>query len=591
MTNAVANTANAFTKSNMKNFIYRVKPVTWAVMGLLLLLLSSPQSFAAKASRLEEVLVSARKKTESLQDMPISLTVFTQERLRLEGVSGVADIASRVPGLTIEPFPNNGTTLRIYIRCIGLGDVQITQDSPVAIYLDGVYIARSSATAVGVAELQRLEILRGPQGTLYGRNTTNRQTRRPSSEAIAFDQVFSLGNRALLRSKSSLNLPLTDTLAIKLAYLFESRDGFIENTGPGGDFGDRELQAWRLDLVWDVSEQFRLDYSYDHGSLESYNYMFQAINPPAVRGDKGQADAIKFSAQSHSKYGSRRFKEMATTAPLEAPTSYIDGPAANNANGGPTPLVKPTVSQPQSSHEFQFNGRAESLNLEYLLGAYYFEESGVEDNSPLHLQLRAPIDAFSPIHIVNFVSQKYDVENQAAALFGQLSWTPSILDDKLRLTLGARHSRNWRYALKNQRDETYFEIPAGFDNTRVFSPATLSELPILGPLLTPILYQAGLPGDRRFDNVAGKRRFKDSSFSGQFEYQFSDDMLFYGKVVEAYKSGGFNTRDPQLNGQQGEASDGIDYGVGFAEGFGSEKAKTAELGMKSEWLNGRLRVC
>jgi iron complex outermembrane receptor protein len=116
----------------------------------------------------------------------------------------------------------------------------------------------------------------------------------------------------------------------------------------------------------------------------------------------------------------------------------------------------------------------------------------------------SPMDAFSSIHLVNFVSQKYEVENQAAALFGQLSWTPPILDDKLCLTLGARHSRDWSYALKNQRDETYFEIPMGFDNTRVFSPATLSELPILGLLLTPILYQAGLPCDRRFDNVTGK---------------------------------------------------------------------------------------
>ncbi|MFT5888151.1 MAG: iron complex outermembrane receptor protein [Zhongshania sp.] len=183
MTNAVANTANAFTKSNLKHFIRRVKPVTWAVMGLLWV--SSLHSFAAKASGLEEVLVSARKKTESLQDTPTSLTVFTQESLRHEGVSWVTDIASRVSGLTIEPFPNNGTTLCIYIRGIGLGDVQITQDSPVAIYLDGVYIARSSATAMDVAELQRVEILRGPQGALYGRNTTGSaihlQTRRPST--------------------------------------------------------------------------------------------------------------------------------------------------------------------------------------------------------------------------------------------------------------------------------------------------------------------------------------------------------------------------------------------------------------------------
>ncbi|POP51083.1 TonB-dependent receptor [Zhongshania marina] len=598
---------------------------------------------AAEQSRLEEVLVSARKKTESLQDTPISLTVFNEERLTVEGISGLKDIASKVPGLTIEPFPINGGSLRIYIRGIGIGDIQVTQDTPVTLYLDGVYIARSSGTSMDVAELARIEILRGPQGTLYGRNTTggaiNLITRRPNPDAVEFTQVLSAGNRALLRSKTSVNLPIADSLAVKFAYLSENRDGFVENTGPGGDFGDRDIKGMRFDLGWDISEQMRLDYSYDRSELEFYNYMFQAVTPPDPDGNKGQSNAIKNSAQARSRFASTMLSSMATSSPLEASNSdveghaiifdaatelgdfkYIgsyrelkdaaytdlggglgasdyrldtnryDGLAADFANGGPTPLVRPEIRQHQSSHELQFSSAFDDLGIEYIVGAYYFEESAVEDNSPFHLQLRAPVDGFEGAHIVNLLSQKYQVENQALAVFGQLTWTPDILNKALHISLGARHSRDHRYALKNQRDEVFIEYSPLGALPLVLPLAEAVQNPVLGPILSPVLAQAGLPGDRRFDNVTGERRFKDDSYSVLVEYELSEAINVYGKLVEAYKSGGFNTRDPQLDGSQGAASDGIDYGVGFADGFGEEKALSAELGIKSEWLNGRLRV-
>jgi iron complex outermembrane recepter protein len=620
-------------------------PLRFAVMGAVIagLAINANTVFAADAKRLEEVLVSARKKTESLQDTPISLTVFSEERLAVEGISGLKDIASKVPGLTIEPFPINGGSLRIYIRGIGIGDIQVTQDTPVALYIDGAYIARSSGTSMDVAELARIEILRGPQGTLYGRNTTggaiNLITRRPNTDALEFSQILSIGDRALFRSKTSLNLPVTDTLALKFAYLAESRDGFVDNTGPGGDFGDRDIQGARFDLGWDISDRIRLDYSYDRSELEFYNYMFQAVTPPDPNGNKGQSNAIKQSAQARSRFSNRRLSSMATTSPLEASNSDVEGhllvlsadtdigefkyigsyrelkdasytdlggglgsteyrldtnvysgPAAQMATGGDITLVRPEIRQHQSSHELQFSDAVEDWGIEYILGAYYFEESAVEDNSPFHLQLTAPIDGFEDAHIVNLLSQKYNVENQALAAFGQITWTPKILDESLHFTVGARHSRDRRYALKNQRDEVFIEYSPVSGVPLVLPLAELAQNPVLGPVLGPLFVEAGLPGDRRFDNVSGSRRFKDDSFSFLTEFEFSDDINVYGKVVEAYKSGGFNTRDPQLDGNQGAASDGIDYGVGFADGFGEEKARTVEVGIKSEWLNGRIRV-
>lgn len=621
-----------------------------------------PSLVLAQASRnaapiaLEEVIVTAQKKVESLQDTPISLTAFGAGRLETDGINNLSDIGSKVPSLTIEPFPINNATLRIFIRGIGISDTQVTQDPPVGIYVDGVYVARATGTALDVAELERIEILRGPQGTLYGRNTTggavNMITKRPSTEAFEFKQKFVVGNRDLFTSKTSLNLPITDTLAAKLSYLTTSQDGFIKNTGviqdtssPGfvaGDsednFGDRDVQGYRVDLRWDAADWLTVDYAYDFSDMGYVNYIYQPITPPCG-GDpstcnKGQSDAIKQSATDNARYSDRRFDKMASASPMQESKTEIEGhsltfaadfdtwqlkyiaayrtlddrsyadlsggtgdpdyrldsneycgPAAQAAVGGCTPLVVPVITQDQMSHELQFTGDFADGRVEYIVGAYYFEEDAQEDNSPLHHQLSSPIDGDSSgnTRIVNLLSQKYDVENESTALFGQFTWTPAILEDRLHLTAGYRHSEDSRFARKNQQDFVYIEnplLPGG---------ALEASNPLLAAFLGPI---AGLPSsaDREFVNVEGDKDFSDDSFTFTVEFDLTDDINIYAKSVEAYKSGGFNTRDPQRDGSQGAASDGVDYGFGFAEGFESEKVQSYELGIKSELMDRRLRV-
>lgn len=604
---------------------------------------------------LEEVIVTAQKKAESLQDTPISLTAFGQEDLETKGINNLNDIGSKVPSLTIEPFPINQGTLRIFIRGIGIADVQVTQDPPVGIYVDGVYIARSTGTALDVADLERIEILRGPQGTLYGRNTTggaiNMVTRRPNTDALEFSQKFTVGNRNLFSSKTALNVPITDTFAAKLAYLTTENDGFVENTGPGGDFGDREVQGYRVDLRWDASETLTVDYAYDNSSFEYYNSMYQAITP-AVQ-NKGQAEPIKDTAVANAKFSSTRFDEMASGPPFEESntdieghaiivtkdfdqfqlkyigayrelydaayadlgggigsldyrldSNYYDGTAAASATGGPTPLTVPQITQEQFSHELQFTGYALEERLEYIVGLYYFEEEAEENNYPQHLQLTSPIDTdliplLGPIllgagdvRISNLLAQKYNILNESYAAFGQATWTPEFTEDRLHLTMGVRYSNDYREALKNQIDETYITV----ENLGMVIDA---ENPLL-QLLSPALASAGfmLPGDRRFDNIFAEKEFDDISFSFVAEYDLTDDINVYGKAVEAYKSGGFNTRDPQ-RGATGDpatddsdeaAADGVVYGFGFVDGFEEEKVTSYELGLKGEFMNRRLRV-
>ncbi len=587
-------------------------------------ILAAPMVQAAEsgAYALEEVVVTAQKKAESLQDAPISLTAFGQQELETKGINSLSDIGANVPSMSIQPFPINNATLRIFIRGIGISDAQITQDPPVGVYMDGVYIARSTGTALDVADLERIEILRGPQGTLYGRNTTggavNLVTRKPSTEALEFEQKFTVGDRSLFTSKTSANIPVTDTLAAKLAFMTTQQDGFIENTGPGGDYGDREVQGYRLDVRWDVNETMTLDYAYDRSELDYYNTSYQAVTRPL--GDKGQAEPIKEHASEQTVYSSRRLDKMATGKPLEESNTEITGHALTftagfdggefkyiaayrelsdasyaDIGGGAgstefrldthrykgqatndewTPLVKPLVTQRQRSHELQVSGDAWGSRLEYLVGAYYFKERAIEDNSPLHHQLSA--DARIPgvpfrVHVVNLLSQHYEIENEAMAFFGQATWTPNTLEDRLHLTFGARHSRDKRSAIKNQTD------------------LNIAELYGLALDLPWGTIDQSDPG-RQFDDVEASKKFDDNSFSFVAEYDLTDSINLYGKVNEAYKSGGFNTRDPQRDGNQGPASDGIDYGFGFVDGFDEEKVRSMELGIKSELMDRRLRI-
>lgn len=605
---------------------------------------------APSSPRLEEIIVTAERRTASLQDTPISIAALSAQDLERAGIAGLDDIGANVPSLQIEPFPSNNATLRLYIRGIGLIDVQITQDPAVGIYLDGVYIARSTGTALEIADLERIEVLRGPQGTLYGRNTTggavNLITRRPSTDALSFEQTLSVGNRALLKSRSTMNLPLSDTLAAKLAVLGQHQNGFVENTGPGGDFGDGEQLGLRLDLRWNSGDWPLLDYSVDFSDSTQFNYMYQSILTP--ESDKGPTEQIKREAQAESVYSHQRLDRLASGAPFEPSTTRIlghaltlsgawtgmdwkyigayrelddgtytdlgggagstryrldthiyDGPAALVAYGGPTPLSIDYVRHRQLSHEFQLSGQL-LPSLDFITGLFWMQESGVNDWTPMHHQFSAAFnpsataDPFGPVfsatapRLVNFTTNYYSIENEAMAAFGQLSWIPPILAQRLKLTLGYRHSRDKRYALKTRITENYVEYQQ--EGQGLAFPISSPTNPPDSPITDLAFGSVSLLNNERFENVTGRRSDSDNSFSLVATYALNDASNVYGKYVEAYKSGGFNIRDPQIDGEDRPAVDGQVYGYGFRQGFAPEFVTSMELGLKSEWLERRLRV-
>ncbi|TJY55567.1 TonB-dependent receptor [Sinimarinibacterium sp. CAU 1509] len=587
-----------------------------------------------RSAALEEIIVTAERRVASLQDTPISIEAFSAEKIEQIGIQGVQDLGVSVPSMTIEPFPTHNATLRIFIRGVGINDAQLTQDPAVGVYVDGVYIARSVGLAMDIADLERIEVLRGPQGTLYGRNTTggavNLITRRPSVDGFAMTHKLTLGNRNYWLGRSSINVPVGDTLAFKLALLGSTRDGYVDNTGEGGNFGDRKETGLRFDARWLATERLTADYAYDRSRSEYYNYMFQAVLPP--NSDKGDAELFKPYAQANTIYSHRRLDALASGAPMEASGTTIhghaltltldlepfelkyigafrelddkqyadlaggtgspdyrldsnayDGPAATVANGGPTPLVIPTVTQQQWSHELQLSGHLFDEQLDYVMGAYLFSEHGREDRHRLNHQFSTAIEpaqigalvaalpadlgnqllTLAGPRLVNFVDLDWTIDNRASALFSQATWTPDALDQRLHLTVGYRHSEDERKAVKFRVSDTYVEGQVAGIGTAI--PLSSAE---------------------KFDNVPARKRFSDDAFAYVLAYDLSDSVNIYGKSVEAYKSGGFNVRDPNIDAN----SQGNTYGFGFVDGFAPEHVQSYELGLKSEWLERRLRI-
>ncbi len=593
----------------------RLRYLTAAVAAL------SAGSNAALAQQnlaLEEVVVTAQKKAESLQDTPISLTAFGEEQLEKDGISNLNDIGSSVPSLTIEPFPINNATLRIFIRGVGLIDAQITQDPPVGVYIDGAYIARSTGLALDVADLQRIEVLRGPQGTLYGRNSTggaiNLITQRPDTEAFGFSEKITVGNRSLISSKTSVNVPVSDTAAFKLAYLHSEKDGFIDNDGPGEDFGNRDVDGYRLDFSWDIGDRLRLDYGYDKSELSYVNYAYQAVTPPTINpAPSSPAEAIQNQLATNNQgfytFSDKRVSSMRTSQPLRASESEIEGHSLTltydlgestqlkyiyayreltdagysdlTASGSPDyridnndyrsrdgslfiPGFDRIQEQDQSSHELQLSGSI-GERVEYITGLYYFEEQAEEDNSPLHHQFSGTIAVIdngtttTKVFLTNLNDQFFTIDNSAWAVFGRATWTPPILEDRLHLTFGARHSEDEREATEMRAQDNLTETETRLNATG----AVVATTP------PTVAASSGW-------TQAASKDFADDSFEFIAEYDLTDDINVYGKFVEAYKSGGFNTRDPD---QQR-----------FARGFDEEKVESVELGVKSELLNRRLRI-
>ncbi|OCC24486.1 TonB-dependent receptor [Croceicoccus estronivorus] len=535
-------------------------------------------------SGLQEIVVTAQKRSENLQDTPLAVSALTAETLESRRIADISDISAAAPNLTTTVTPSSTTNITVHIRGIGESDPVLTVDSPVGIYVDGVVIGRTAGAVFDLVDLERVEVLRGPQGTLYGRNTTggavNFITAKPA-DSFKASQTFSYGRYDYMQSRTSIDTGEVGNsgLRFKFSYLHKQRDGYADDVNQPNrrDPGASNVDAFRIAARFDQGGPLRIDYAFDYNDSKSYSVPFQlaAVRPDIVA-YLANSPALGGSALNYSRdrlstlqldQGQLRDKVQGHTLTVEydvtdditlrSLTGYrkwdnvvdrtdLDG--NDNLQGftvSPAILAPPNDFIPQGINEVELFGASnvrsqkqfsQELNLlgkagdnvEFVLGAFYFKEKARENN-PQQLTLVLPSPATIPLggelstdsFGVNLTPQlAYRHTSESMAVFGQATFHAT---DKLSFTGGIRYTED-----KKHLDQ---------------SAAMVRDL---------------------------HAKFSQVNWAASVDYKFSNDILAYARVATGYKAGGFNPRS-----------------VGGS--FDPEKIISYEAGLKTELLDRHLR--
>ncbi len=230
-------------------------------------------------AQLEEVVVTAEFREANLQDTPIAMEAFNSEEIRKRGIANVEDLFNNAIGVVGYENPTSAGTISLNIRGVGSGNPTLWQDPANAIYIDGVYIGKGTGNAVDTVDLERVEILRGPQGTLYGRNSTggavNFITRKPGDEFGA-NVLLSTGNYGYTQVQARVDVPISDMLSVSGSYQTRERDPFYNNTNPNEqDFQSLDREGYRFALRATPSDRLTIDYSYAHNEVDENTGMLK----------------------------------------------------------------------------------------------------------------------------------------------------------------------------------------------------------------------------------------------------------------------------------------------------------------------------
>ncbi len=531
------------------NPTHRIRPL----ISLAVALAIAPAVHAQDAGALEEVLVTAQKREQRLIDVPIAVTALSGDAIERRGITNVQSLEGFAPNLQVSATPGNSTAAQIAIRGSVTINPALSWDPAVGIYVDGVYVGKVQGALFDLIEIDRVEVLRGPQGTLWGRNTLagafNVTTRRPSGEASGSASLH-FGNYSARGGKISIDLPTMGIAKVNLALAARKRDGWIENEvgnlpGPPGrkasteDLNNVDSKSARLAIDLDPSDSLNIAYRGDYNDIDqnpAHSQLYRALLPfmaPYVstgRDEKTTVDGPSFErskTQGHSITLEWQANDSNTLKSITAKRklTWEDG---LDLDGSPLDIAHTQrLSDYDSfSQEFQWVGKSGALS--YVAGLYYFKDDGFTDNP------QGYFNEFGPGAGVSFKSQ-YGFETTAKAVFGQIDYD---LNDRFTVTAGLR------WTDEEKSTERCAGIPGVFDYVPCFTRA--------------------------------KKSFSDTTPLVGVTWRVRDGFTTYLRYAEGFKSGGFN-------GEAGDPSNPIPVNVAQATTpYLPENLKSTELGAK--WL-------
>lgn len=526
---------------------------------------------------LEETLVTAQKRTESMQETPVSMQAYSGVELEARSAGDLSNIADFTPNLEFDatsPISGSSNAAVVFIRGIGQTDFVLTSDPGVGIYLDGVYISRAMGGVLDLLDIERVEVLRGPQGTLFGKNTVggalNVTTKKPGPD-FELEAAVTTGDYDRFDAMVGINTPiLDDTLFLRASLATRNRDGYGDRLLTGETMGDVNSDTLRASLLWLPAENVELTLAFDRTEAdEDMPTTSLLVADPNVGGmnnlsglynlystlgwvdgplyDESWLTGDEFKSNGTAPVGSEtdvtgtsltgvwnldNFSIKSITAYRETDTSF-----GRDTDHSPITIIHTanTMDLEQFSQEFNFGGVAFNDSLDWLLGLYYFNEKGEDlprisilpDVTDFEGGLALP-DEFS-------VHGDIDIDNTSLAAFFHGTYS---ITDRLSTTFGLRYT--------DEEKKT---------NLDVFYPTS---------------------GIRLLENPKTTQDFDDWTPRIGLEYAFSDQIFGYISYSEGFKSGGVVSRynmprvDPII--------------------FEPEEVTNYEIGLKSQWFDQRLRV-
>ena len=517
---------------------------------------------ASEASPIEEIVVTAQRREQALQEVPMAISAFTGADLQELQADNLDSLQGAVPNLNLVQGRGSNSSVNAFIRGVGQPDALQSFDPAVGVYLDDVYMSRIQGALFKLYDIERIEVLRGPQGTLYGKNTPGGAirliTKTPGDEFEAQAGVL-VGDYGRIQARALLSGPLSDNFSMGLSVLHDERDGFVTDPADGREYNNEDTSVARIKGSWDITDNLNLTFSADYtkedvlltlGRSETllysldYSADFSQISivprSPAPTGEwdyQTSTSMTDIPTQQTDHWGGNAtitwdindditLKSITAYRDLET-ESYIDIDATTLELGD----VLVALDQNQFSQELQLLGDSGG-NVSWVLGAYYLKEE-----VPSHQEAYA--DDFllyvgQPISFLRTIDD--DLETTSYAVFGQVDWA---FAEKWSVGLGLR----W-----TEEEKTYFRTTSTFSD-------------LLGV------------ADPAFE-FTDSDKWSDWTPTITLDYAMNDDVKLYGRIAKGFKSGGFN----------GRANSAADVST-----FDPETVVTAELGAKTTMADGRLR--
>ena len=478
---------------------------------------------------LEEIVVTAQKREENLYEVPISVSAFSDDKLEQAIIDDVADLGRFAPSLTANNVSAGGSN--IFMRGVGNEIIAVGADSSVAIYIDGVYTPRFTTALNNFVDVERVELVKGPQGTLYGRNATggaiNIVTKQPSAEA-SFKSDVEISNYSGRKVRAAGGGAISDTLFGRLALVYNNKHNYSYNPVFDERLDVEDMFAANASLKWQPSDGFEALLRYDHLEDDALGVVSTRVLAPGaghaglafdpdpfvngsdfrVRDSKNEMESRGFNASLTWDFGNFRITSLSAWKHFESDLDY-------DADGTERPLLSVVPVSEEESRTLSEELRIEYTGdgpWEWMAGFFYFDEDARQD---LNLELLGGVLALVPLS---------DLDVEAWALFGELSFNPT---ERLKLTAGLRYS-----------DETKEHVT------------------IMNGVMLP--------------DSSGKASW--DAFTPKFTvgYDLSEDLFVYATASRGFKSGGFNS-------------------VSNSPVFDPEYLWNYEVGLKGTAADGRVR--